>query len=163
MGYDVEVKWNDPAPIAVVRRRAAQRDFSVVVPAACGEVWAALKAARVENPGRHVAVYYPGDGLDDRIPIEVGAEVSQPFAGAGPVVGSATPGGTVATTTHMGPYGRLGDAHSAILAWCAANQRVPEGTNWEIYGHWDDDWTDDPARIRTDVVYLLRDDAGPAA
>jgi hypothetical protein len=27
----------------------------------------------------------------------------------------------------------------------------PSGTNWEVYG----DWDDDPARRRTDVYFLL--------
>jgi hypothetical protein len=27
------------------------------------------------------------------------------------------------------------------------------GVDWEIYGHWDDD----PAKLRTDVFYLLAD------
>jgi effector-binding domain-containing protein len=64
----------------------------------------------------------------------------------------ATPAGTVACTVHMGAYQRLGDAHAAIRAWCAQQQRAFAGPNWEIYGH----WTDDPEQVRTDVFYLLR-------
>jgi hypothetical protein len=29
------------------------------------------------------------------------------------------------------------------------------GPNWEVYGHWTDEWNSDPAKIRTDVFYLL--------
>ncbi len=93
-----------------------------------------------------MAVYYDG-----AITLEVGAIVGGPFAGDGRVISSATPGGTVATTTHFGDYGRLGEAHRAITDWCAANGRETT-TNWEIYGH----WSDDPAQVRTDVFYLLK-------
>jgi hypothetical protein len=47
---------------------------------------------------------------------------------------------------------RMGDAHAAVIAWCRANGRALTGTRWEIYGH----WSDDPARVRTDVFYLLK-------
>ena len=52
----------------------------------------------------------------------------------------------------MGPYELLGQAHEAIREWCAANGHPLEGTNWEIYGHHEED----PSRQRTDVFYLLR-------
>ena len=30
------------------------------------------------------------------------------------------------------------------------------GPNWEIYGHWVDEWNRDPSKIRTDVFYLIK-------
>jgi hypothetical protein len=51
----------------------------------------------------------------------------------------------------MGDYSRLGQAHSAIIDWCRSHGRTPNGTRWEIYGH----WTDDVSKLRTDVYYLL--------
>jgi effector-binding domain-containing protein len=71
------------------------------------------------------------------------------------VVGSATPAGTVAATTHFGPYGLLCQAHEAIRLWCANNGYTLAGPNWEIYGHWKDEWNTDPTKITTDVFYLL--------
>jgi hypothetical protein len=55
-------------------------------------------------------------------------------------------------TTHYGDYGRLGEANSAIHAWCRANQRPLAGPSWEVYGH----WQEEPALLRTDVYYLLQ-------
>jgi effector-binding domain-containing protein len=152
MSYAVQVVTVPPIPLAVVRRTAPQSQLSQVVPAACGEVWQFVRANAVPDPDRHVAVY-----LDGAINLEVGVIVGGPFAGDGNVVASATPSGTAATTAHLGSYGQLGAAHRAILDWCAANGRALAGPNWEIYGH----WTDDPARLRTDVFYLLKD--GPTA
>lgn len=102
---------------------------------------------QVSGAGRNVAVY-----LDDAIHLEVGVEVDAPFAGHGEVTGSSTPGGRVATASHVGPYDRLSEAHAAVLAWCAANRLALAGPSWEVYGH----WTDDPEQLRTDVFYLLR-------
>ena len=80
-------------------------------------------------------------------------EVGRSFAGNGRVMPSSTPAGTVATTTHLGPYDRLGEAHAAILTVCKERGLALAGPSWEVYGH----WTDDVAQLRTDVYYLLRD------
>ena len=151
MAYQVRLENLSSRPLAVVRRRASSRELSKVVPDACGVVWKAIRAKQIAGAGRHVAVY-----LDDQINVEVGVELESPIAGDDELVGSATPAGPVATTVHFGPYGRLHEAHDAIRNWCAAQGRTPAGPNWEIYGHWMDEWNKDPSKIRTDVFYLLK-------
>jgi effector-binding domain-containing protein len=146
MEYQVRVENAEPRPIAVVRRRARPDQLAQVVPDSCGEVWQFLRAAQIPNTGLNLAVY-----LDGAINLDCGVLVLGPFTAAGSVVCSATPAGRVATTAHFGPYHQLGDAHSAITQWCAARHHRLAGTNWEIYGH----WNDDPAQLRTDVYYLL--------
>jgi effector-binding domain-containing protein len=97
--------------------------------------------------------------LDGSIRIEVGVELLGPFVEDGNVVRSATPAGSIASTTHFDPYGGLGAAHDAVRQWewCTANNRRLAGPNWEIYGHWLPEWNADPSQIRTDVCYLLED------
>ena len=153
MDYDVRlVEFPGVRHLAVVRLRAALRELPRVVPAACGKVWNAIKARQVTGAGRHVALY-----LDDQINLEVGVELDAPFAGdgGGDVVPSSLPQGTAATAVHFGPYDRLHGAHQAIRDWCAAHDHALAGPNWEIYGHWVDEWNRDPSKIRTDVFYLL--------
>ena len=150
MEYDIRLEQHSGHPLAVVRRRASLQELSKVVPNACGTVWGVVRAQQVTGAGRHVAVY-----LDDQINLEVGVELDGPFAGYGEVVISATPPGFVATTTHFGPYGLLHNAHEAIRRWCGNNGHVLAGPNWEIYGHWKDEWNSDPTKITTDVFYLL--------
>lgn len=147
MEYSVHAVTVEPQLTAVVRRQASQAELSRVVPQACGEVWTWVRAAGLPRPGRHVALY-----LDCAINLEIGVEVKQPFTGDGQVVCSSTPGGLAATTAHIGPYSRLGEAHEAIGAWCKENGHTFAGPNWEVYGH----WVDDPAKLRTDVYYLLQ-------
>ena len=149
MAYEIRVEDVEPQTIASVRRRAKIPQLSTVVPAACGEVWNFVQTAGIPDPGRHVAVYR--DGGDGQLDVEIGVEVASPFTGDGTFSCSATPAGTVATTVHIGPYNRLGEAHEAIARWCRDHHRDPAGINWEIYGHWDND----PEKLRTDVFYLL--------
>jgi effector-binding domain-containing protein len=151
MQYPIRLEQQSSRPIAVVRRRAAQNQLSKVVPEACGLVWNVIKSQKVPGAGRHIAIYY-----DSQINLEVGVELEAPFAGHGEVVGSSTPAGTVATTTHLGPYGMLHQAHQAIEQWCKSNGYQPTGVNWEVYGHWQNDWNTDPSKITTDVFYLIK-------
>ncbi len=150
MEYDIRLEQISSRSLAVVRRRASLHELSKVVPEACGTVWSVIRAQQVKGAGRHVAVY-----LDGQINLEVGVELDAPFAGHGEVVSSALPTGPVATTTHYGPYGQLHKAHEAIRRWCGNNGYALAGPNWEIYGHWLDEWNRDPTKIVTEVFYLL--------
>jgi effector-binding domain-containing protein len=149
--YAVEVRQVESVAVAVVRRQARQQDLSGLVPECCGLVWEAVKAQRT-RAGRHVAIYWDGS-----IRLEVGVELQGLFVDDGEVVRSATPAGTVASVTHFGPYGGLGAAHDAVQQWCTANGRRLAGPSWEVYGHWEREWNDDPSRIRTEVHYLLEE------
>jgi effector-binding domain-containing protein len=146
MNSNVRFEHASPRLTAVIRGVASARDLSRVIPACCGEVWEYARTARLPRPGRHVAVYFDG-----AITLECGVEIMEPFDGDGRVICSSTPGGAVAAATHLGPYDQLGRAHEAVRQVCAERGRILAGPNWEIYGH----WTDDPARLQTDVYYLL--------
>jgi effector-binding domain-containing protein len=147
--YTVQSERHDSVPLAVVRRQAGQADLPRLVPECCGLVWNALRA-QGRRGGRHVAVYW-----DQSIRLEVGVELTEPFAETGDVVQSAMPAGQVVRTARLGPYGGLRGAHDAIHRWCAAQGRQLAGPCWEIYGHWQSAWDANPSQIRTDVFYLL--------
>jgi effector-binding domain-containing protein len=147
--YAVQLQQLESIPLAVIRRQARQADLSRLVPECCGLVWNAVRAQHVEA-GRHVAIYWDGT-----IRLEVGVEVRGPFVEQGEVVRSATPAGTVAWVTHLGPYRELGGAHEAVLDFCKTNNHRLAGPSWEIYGHWKPEWDADPSRIRTDVFYQV--------
>src|SRR4051812_22010242 len=112
MPYHIEITNFEATPTAVVRARVDRRELSRFVPAACGEVWAFIRAASLPRPGRHVALY-----LDPAGSVEVGAEVSEPFTGDDRVHCSQLPAGRLVTTVHFGPYQRLSGAHAAIREW----------------------------------------------
>ncbi|HSQ58689.1 MAG TPA: GyrI-like domain-containing protein [Gemmata sp.] len=158
MQYLVHLEQLDSRPLAVVRRRAASHELSQVVPDACGAVWKVIRSQKVAGAGRHVAVY-----RDDQINLEVGVELDGPFTTHGEVVPSSTPAGLVATTTHLGPYPLLHQAHAAIHLWCKINGYAVAGPSWEVYGHWKEEWNKDPSQICTDIFYLVAPRGGAAS
>lgn len=141
----------EPLLTAVVRAQMASGELRKFVPAACGEVWSFFRDAGLPRPGRNVALYLE-EGR-----VEAGAEVSTRFDGNDRVVCSQLPAGRVATLTHFGPYGGLGAAHFAIRRWCEEHGHRASGVSWEVYGHWDAAWNDDPSKIRTEVFHLLQE------
>ena len=145
----VRLERLDSVPLAVIRRQARASELARIVPECCGRVWEAVRAQQT-RAGRHVAIYWDGS-----IRLEVGVELHGAFVESGEVVRSATPAGSVASATHLGPYGGLGAAHDAVRTWCRENHHRLAGPSWEIYGHWQAEWNDDPSRIRTDVFHLL--------
>jgi effector-binding domain-containing protein len=151
MSYTVQLQKFPGTPLAIVRRRAPHPQLSRVIPDACGEVWNAIRAHDIHGAGRHVAVY-----LDDAINLEIGVELVAPLNATGNLISSQLPAGTLATTTHFGPYNRLGQAHQAVIDWCNANGHELVRPCWETYGHWVDEWNKDPTKIRTDVFYLIK-------
>jgi effector-binding domain-containing protein len=106
----------------------------------------------LRTDGHNIFVYHHPDRRSDPMDVDFGVEVVREFALSGEVMSVKTPAGTVATATHVGPYDRLGQTHDAIHAWAAASHRAFAGTSWEIYG----DWNDDPAKLETTIMYLLR-------
>src|SRR5581483_4874232 len=142
----------ESVPLAVIKRQVQRAELARVVPECCGLVWNAVRTQGARG-GRHVALYW-----DEDIHLEVGVELLGPFADRENVVRSATPAGTVATATLLGPYAGLGAAHTTVRRWCRENGHRLAGPNWEIYGHWDEAWNTEPSRIRTDIFYLLTEE-----
>ena len=131
---------------AVVRQRTTIRAVSREIQPLLGRAWALIgRHPEWGRSGRNVALYHP-DGS-----VEVGVEVPARFDDEPDVRCGALPTGAVATCAYFGPYGGLGSAHDAVKVWAHDTGRGLAGTSWELYGH----WTDDPAKLRTDVVYLL--------
>jgi effector-binding domain-containing protein len=153
---EVQVAHAVSIPLAVVRRQVRASELAKVVPEGCGVVWSFVRARQLKA-GRHVAVYW-----DCTIRLEVGVEMIESIPEEEDVVRSATPAGRVASVVHFGPYQQLGVAHQAIRDWCSAHNVQLAGPNWEIYGHWQNDWDADPSRIRTDVFYQLAPDSSSA-
>lgn len=155
MSYEIEIIHSEPTRTAVVLSRVRPEELPQFVPTACGEVWTFIRATGLPRPGRNVALY-----LDAQGSVEVGAEVSEPFAGSPRVYCSQLPAGRVAHAVHFGSYGRLAEAHRAVRKWCAAQGHRRTGVSWELYGHWQESWNSDATKIRTDVFHLLEDKAG---
>ncbi len=133
-------------PTAVIAATTTWRLFPNVWPVLLGEVWACLRAGGVERGCPNVMLY-----LDDTPRVEVGVWLRVPCELTGRLIQSALPAGRVATTVHRGPFERVGDAHQAVIGWCATHGERPTGVRWEVYGP----HRDDPAEQTVEVFWLL--------
>jgi effector-binding domain-containing protein len=150
MAYEVTIESVAEQLVAAARQRTTYAAISREIGALLDGPWAFLRAhPGLRTDGHNVAIYRNNANGGS---IEVGVQVLHPFEETALVVCSATPGGRVARAAHYGPYDQLGAAHDAVMAWCREHGHETTMPFWEIYG----DWDDDPAKLRTDVLYLLK-------
>jgi hypothetical protein len=154
--YEVRLETLVALPLAVARDRAWAGNIGPQILSLTSR----LERLGFGGRGRDasVVIYFDGAGSDQwtrapGIPIEVGFQLQEPLAQEHDgVFRSQTPRGTVAHTTHVGPYHQLGDAHAAIRDWCRQNGKRFTGVSWEVY---DSDRSRAPEGLRTDVYYAL--------
>jgi effector-binding domain-containing protein len=103
------------------------------------------------RPGHNLFLDHHAERRNEAMNIDFGVQVARPFEGEGNVQCVETPAGEVARTVHVGPYDQLGNAHNAIHAWCATNNRKIARASWEIHG----EWHNHPALLETTIKYLL--------
>lgn len=86
---------------------------------------------------------------DEKFEVEAGFPVSAAVTATADVRPSRLPGGTVATTVHIGPYDEMAPAYDAVASWVSAQGGTPVGDPWETYL---DEPDRDPATWRTVIV-----------
>lgn len=148
--YDVTLQQATPRGIAAVQARVPASRVAATFRTYLDQVYAAGRAGTLQLDGQNIFVYRDVEGTPGYLDVQFGVGVAAPFAGVGNVVYSVTPSGGVATTTHLGDYSALGDAHAAVIAWCRSHDLQLAGPRWEVYGHWRKG-----AVPRTDIYYLV--------
>lgn len=153
MPSQVELQTISPRKLASVRRELPPGAVASAWKPALDLVWSFLRSQPgLWQTGHNVFLYHRPARPEGLILCDFGVEVVRPFAPAGEVYATETPGGQAAVSVHRGPYARLAETHQAITTWLALSQRVFSGQCWEIYG----DPTPNPADTETTVVYLLK-------
>lgn len=147
----VSVQTASPRGIAAVRARLPANRVPSEFPRYLNQVYAAGREGAVTLDGQNIFVYRNVPDSTSEVEVEFGVGVKAPFPAHGSVGYTELPVGEVATATCWGDYAGLGKVHSAVVDWCRDNNRRLAGPRWEIFGH----MTDDPAKVRTDVYYLL--------
>jgi effector-binding domain-containing protein len=152
MGVSVSVQQVSPRILAAVSRKVPLGGVVAAWKPALDQVWAFLRTQQgLRTDGHNVFLYCHPTRKDDPMDVEFGVEVVRSFEPSGEVKPAATPAGEVAVALHVGPYDQLRKTHEAIHEFVRVNGRASAGVSWEIYG----DWTDDPTKLETTVVYLL--------
>ena len=132
MTLDVTVKIVEVTPTAVVAAATTWAEFPNIWGPMLGEVWSFLRGEAPKGlytNGHNIMLYK--DGVPN---VEVGVQVTGPFAPAGQVVTSALQGGLAASATHTGPISKIGDTHRTVSDWSKTNGYRLAGPHWEIYG-----------------------------
>jgi effector-binding domain-containing protein len=151
VNYDVVVETAQAELVAAVRAKVPISGIARAWKPALDQVWAFLKENGGLRPGHNLFLYHHAEHRNEAMNIDFGVQVARSFEREGNVKCVETPAGEVARTVHVGPYDQLGNAHNAIHAWCATNNRTIARASWEIYG----DWNNDPALLETTIKYLL--------
>lgn len=81
--------------------------------------------------------------------------MAAPIKAVGEVRPSSLPGGTVATTMHVGSYDQMEPAYEALAQWVKEHGQELAGDPWEVYFS-DPSVEPDPATWRTEIVQPYR-------
>jgi hypothetical protein len=148
--YEVTLQQTSPRSLAAVRARVPASQVGATFRTYLDQVYSAGRSGVLKLDGQNIFVYRDAESMPGYVDVEFGVGVANPFTTAGNVTYCVTPSGGVATTTHMGDYRALGDAHAAIVAWCRNHNVRLAGPRWEVYGHWREG-----VIPRTDIYYLV--------
>jgi effector-binding domain-containing protein len=149
--YSVSIETVHPRPLAAIRVRMPLVQVPGTFARYLTPVYETARGIGLALDGQNVFIYENDD--DGAADVTFGVGVKVPFRGHDPLIATQTPAGTAAHVTHWGDYSRLGDAHDAVLSWRTEQGKTLAGPRWEVYGH----WSNDPAKVRTDIYWLLRD------
>jgi effector-binding domain-containing protein len=149
--YHVVVETMAPRSVASVRADVPLGRVGEYFGRSLDKVYAVGRSGALKLDGQNIFIYH--HGAPGVLVVDFCVGTAERFEPIGEVSWRETPGGPAVTTFHMGDYGGLRGAHDAVHRWCKDNGRRLAGPSWEVYGHWDAD----PAKMRTDVYYLLAD------
>jgi AraC family transcriptional regulator len=157
MSYTITEKQLAPQPVLVGQRRVDHTGIAPAISEVLPKVFRFAQERGIAVSGRPFTRYT--DMSKGMMTVEPGMPVAAvpPDAGSadGDIRPDTLPGGRAATTMHIGPYDRLGEAYTALERWMSANGVAPAGAPWESY------LTDpaehaDPASWKTEIFWPIR-------
>lgn len=123
-------------------------------------IWSLSVKHRLGSLDQLVMVYHDHHDVmlldhPDGCEADIGVRLSKPFDRDSVLTCVMTPSGLAAHARHHGPYSVLPEIHANMRAWCIEQNRPITGLFWEHYAV----WHEEPARLVTDIYFLLGDDA----
>ena len=122
-----------PQPVLVMRRRIKPAEIAQALGEMFQQVFTYAGRNGIAPMGAPMARYL--ECAPDAWTVEAGVPVAAGTAApaSGDVFLETLPGGFAATTTHVGPYDKLMETHSAVERWIKAEGSAIGGAVWESY------------------------------
>ena len=158
MPYSITTREVAEQPVIVGRRQAPRSEVATAIGEVLPRVFRYVQEngftltgrpfVRYVDPGPDAVTFEPGMPIESRFE-EVAAGGTRDGGG---LELDALPGGTVATTIHVGPYQTLHAAYAALEKWIADEGLTTAGAPWESYLT-DPTAVPDPANWKTEVCW----------
>ena len=152
MDYQCELTDMTAQPTLAVRTRTSIEELGSVLDGAFASVFEYLGELGEEPAGPPYTAYHNDDM--ENLDIEAGFPVAQELPGRGNIQAREIPGGRAATCIHVGSYGDLEHAYSALTQWVRKHGYEPTWVAYEIYLNDPDESA--PEELMTRVVLPLR-------
>lgn len=136
----------EAVPTVATRASVRREEIPNAIRAGLDPIWKFIRTKPELKFGFNVVVYLEGPKR-----MEIGVQLPGEYEVPAGIIRTQSPAGLAARAVHWGSYAELGRTYDAIHAWMKANKLKPTGPFWELYGH----WNDDPAKLRTDIYYLV--------
>jgi len=133
MPYEVEVTEAEPQFVAATRLHTKLARIGTDIGTGFGSLMRAMGQGGVSPAGAPLIVYHDVIDEDTDGDIELCVPVASGFTGDSEVYGRELEGGTVAATTHRGPYTEIGPAYHTLTGWVAEHGHEMAGPPREIY------------------------------
>lgn len=131
MRYEMQFVDLQEQHVAIVKGHVTVDEMPEFLGGAFSEVINVLDEQGLHPTGAPFGRYsMPEGGAFDA---EIGFPCNDVVKPEGRVEACELPGGRVARTMHVGPYGDVGAAYEAAIAWLTEEGYVVEGRPWECY------------------------------
>ena len=129
--YEIKIEQVKAQPAMTMRFRAKPEELGQKYSEAFGALFGYVMSNGGEIAGRPYGRYLEME--EEQFEVEAGVPVTKVLAAKGEIKPGKLPGGTVATTMHVGPYEQLGNAHSTLGMWLEKSGKKAAGPVWEAY------------------------------
>jgi effector-binding domain-containing protein len=132
MAEDIEFKELPAQPVLSIHAKVPAAEL----PEFFGESFSKLfpyLASLDEVPVAPPFALYHGMPTEEGFDMEVCVPTGKVLVEAGEIKASELPGGTFASTVHLGPYDEVADTYGALMAWIGGRGYAPSGPSREIY------------------------------
>lgn len=148
----MEIKNVEKQKTLMIRMTAPAAKLPEVMGEVYGELGAYLGRKGIAFAGAPYAMYYNMDM--DALDVEMGFPVVSDDKGEGRIRNGEIPAGKVASTVHVGPYAKLEDSYSSLMAF--VKEKGLNVTEWMYEYYLNSPVEVKEEELRTEICYPIR-------